>query len=475
MSYSVILPEETVASFVIRQVLESGYPTGRIAQKYLWGNENLQINSLFPSLMPWISKNYNLDIERLVHQHTCLDYYRSFLSPDKFLQIKKKLILGNTKLLHKWLGITSNRLVYSDSFRYCPTCVVKDITNHGVAYWHRQHQLYGVFQCHQHGTFLESTKITRRSLVLPPQTLTLKQYSVEPKVLPFTSFSQWAMEQNKVQYFNFKQLTTSYKLVMLDKGLACPSFGIRQYKLRNAIIRHYQQWSSSHEWRRLLYSNQTHPFPQQLFYNYQSCHLHPAKHLALISFLFLTPEQFLDSYFAATEQLSLKVKNVVSKKGAESRIRPECINEIMNLHSQERSLRNISKVVGVSVSSVKSIILSKGGKVNRRPSKIFSDERKVILGELTKGESSKNIASKLGISIGAVEQILTQNPTLVFERKKLRFEQKQNKHRKILISKTSNYPDLSRDQLKMAISVTYMWLYKNDKEWLYKALPKSLL
>jgi hypothetical protein len=36
-------------------------------------------------------------------------------------------------------------------------------------------------------------------------------------------------------------------------------------------------------------------------------------------------------------------------------------------------------------------------------------------------------------------------------------------------------PNYSRNKLKLKVSASYLWLFKNDKQWLYQNLPPSKL
>lgn len=47
------------------------------------------------------------------------------------------------------------RLINNES-RFCPSCVEQDQQEHDVAYWHRTHQLPGIYWCPEHGDGLHS-------------------------------------------------------------------------------------------------------------------------------------------------------------------------------------------------------------------------------------------------------------------------------------------------------------------------------
>lgn len=59
-------------------------------------------------------------------------------------------------------------------FRFCPDCVRDDISHHGVAYWHRIHQINGVAVCPKHQSALQIDAIGKlKSRRQPNTTLSL--------------------------------------------------------------------------------------------------------------------------------------------------------------------------------------------------------------------------------------------------------------------------------------------------------------
>jgi hypothetical protein len=475
MDYPNFYPEETVTSFTVRQVLSSGYPSTRISQKMLWGTESLQVNSSFPSLLPWITNNFNLNIGTLINDHTSLNYFRPFLSRSKYHQVKSAFSKGDTDFIHKWLGITSNRIKEKETFSYCPLCVSADIKAFGVAYWHRQHQLCAIQQCSTHGVDLIEIEAKRRNLILPPQVECLDVGESNLRNSSFTNFGKWFLRQNDVEHFNFKQLTDCYRIALFERGLACQSLGIRQEEFRHDLKCHYDNELKTKEWQQIFESNQTYPYPQQLFYNYNKCHLHPAKHIALIAFLFNSPSEFLSAYQCSKENTAIPFQSYQVLKEDKRNSVKKITAQIMQLLKNGLSLRKISEHVGLSVIAVKSKVLANGGVINRRESKIFDHERRSIFRKLFIGMPTQQIAKQFGISDGAVEQVLTQYPAIVKQRQHFRFREKQLKHRSILSDAMAKNPTYSRNKLKLKVSASYLWLFKNDKQWLYQNLPPSKL
>ena len=469
MDFSGLFPDETLTSFIVRQLYFCGYPNVRIAQNDFWGSDNRQINTPFPSLIPWISDNFNIERNELLENHTSLNYFKPFIGEIKYELVKQALLTGDVEFVQKWLGITSNRVKEGEFLYYCPECANNDLGKFGVAYWHRKHQLYGLITCPIHGLELRGIQVTRREVSLPPQQP--NEIFDEGELHPnhFSNFSHWALTQTDIDMFDYERLSNCYRIELFNKEFACKSLRIRQKCLREDLQGHYAAELKHAAWQTLFTTNKTYPYPCQLFYNYHDCHLHPAKHLALMSYLFSTPESFLSKYHSANEDLESHFNSNISLRD-QTNDSLKC-KLILNLFRQGKSLRNIAKQVKLSVTAVKSRVVAGGGKVKSRASKIFEKDRRAILRKLMMGQPTEDIAKNYNLSIGAIEQVLTQHPDLVKQRKYFRFRNKQTKHRELLIGAIQENPSFSRNQLKLKYNTSYLWLFRNDKDWLYQNLP----
>ncbi|MDG2647402.1 TniQ family protein [Vibrio parahaemolyticus] len=68
-------------------------------------------------------------------------YETSFLRPAELDLLRK------SSKIPQIMGVHS---ILPKRWRWCPDCVVEDEDLHGISYYHRDHQLAGVFHCHRH-------------------------------------------------------------------------------------------------------------------------------------------------------------------------------------------------------------------------------------------------------------------------------------------------------------------------------------
>ena len=151
-------PEETVPSIAGRYFLQYGHFTSvHEAVRFLFGTNFPSQNYVLPrglgrfiSLLPEILM---LDIHTVLSRHTLFPLVRLFLPPHRADKIGQLLLSGkdSTTLL---LGFNSKNRNAMAPPRMCWKCFEDDIRESGTPFWHRAHQIPGVWVCERHKTLL---------------------------------------------------------------------------------------------------------------------------------------------------------------------------------------------------------------------------------------------------------------------------------------------------------------------------------
>jgi hypothetical protein len=187
-----------------------------------------------------------------IENHSLLPYYRPFL-PSQRVSLALERMENGMKLgrIQTLLGINSSRIQNIRFLRYCSTCFAEDRNNHaiGEAYWHRSHQLPGVFVCHLHGEFLSVSNApfsnnwgTRgyvplndidkvRSEIKWPEKIRLKNLTLATA----TNF----LLNHHVQPLGPDGLKKRYAWYLEELGLKSSNGRIRQKELVNEFIAFY--------------------------------------------------------------------------------------------------------------------------------------------------------------------------------------------------------------------------------------------
>ncbi len=94
--------------------------------------------------------NSPFDVDRLILEHTLFPYYTVFLSLENRGIIRRYILHGgDVEIYNKITGII-NPLAENKFLRFCPKCNKEDMERYGELYWHRVHQIRGIYICPHH-------------------------------------------------------------------------------------------------------------------------------------------------------------------------------------------------------------------------------------------------------------------------------------------------------------------------------------
>jgi len=118
--------------------------------------------------------------------------------------------------------------------------------------------------------------------------------------------------------------------------------------------------------------------------------------------------------------------------------------------------------------------LSVGVVVNTRPSKVYEDIERAIWLKLFIGEKTQDVAAEFSLSVEAIENVLTKHPELKLLRKRIWYFADFTHHQNQILNYVQANSNVTRNEIKLAMAASYMWLYKHEKEWLYQNIPTEI-
>lgn len=454
------LPDETVFSLLCRFHLLSAQSSFKANTLDMMGVNASRPSNELPSFLPSFSKVSGISINQLIHKFTSVHYYEPFMSKECFKTLVSGLANGETSNLQSKLGMVANRMMQGQSLKFCPQCAASDLEKYGIPYWRTTHQLVGVNVCNEHHCQLYGVPRTSVKVILPPQCSPIDCNNIDYDLtqLIFDEF-----HDNSFSYCLHK-LRNCYENQLSKLGFLTTGRRIRQKLLKAYLRDRLSQLSATSKAYQLLHSEcGLGRYPECLFY-LEHCNHQPLKHLFLIFSLFGSWQAFKASFYSSVPNIDHVERSSVTKpiewaKGFE-------------LLNEGKSLRQAAIAIGTTVSTLKIKAQQKGICVDTRPSKVFEDAQRAIWRKLFIGIDCKDIASTMGMSVGAVEKVLSRYPDLVELRRKIRYFSKRQKHRQNLTSSLQNFK--TRNEIKTALSSSYIWLYKHDKKWLYEKLPEAI-
>lgn len=199
----------------------------------------------------------------------------------------------------------AGRIPLPERLRFCPRCQTEDRELFKQAYWHRLHQLPGVEVCPSHAVFLEDSEARARHLSNPFQFLSAEEYTgarparpldvADPKhavLLKLAADASWLLDQRSTLTKSLEGLRNRYLALLIERGLASYSGGIRSGKLLDAFRKRYPpsllkalrcEFGGANQekdnWLLRLVRKPSHSH-------------HPLRHLLLMNFLGVSAEHF---------------------------------------------------------------------------------------------------------------------------------------------------------------------------------------
>lgn len=344
--------------------------------------------------------------------------------------------------------------------KYCPHCVEEDLVVHKRFVWRNTHQLYGVMWCEQHKLPLQSMQCgeggINRRYVYPKTSTMTNEHELSQRSRYLSRYIEQLFQYLCINPIP-QSMTEYYHGHLHEAGYLTPKHRIRMRCLKRDLFAFWKP----------LFTDFNMSLPLELArFSHVSKMISPShpthylKHVLLMAYLSETPGSFFSK---------CKMPTHPEEHGSHSRVQVD-ENEVTGLLKVGHSLRSISEQTGYAVATIKMIALRNNFPINRRRKILDDDKERDIWRKAFMGIHRGKIAEIHNISVGAVEQIIQSHKGLSEWRHHLMMMRRKRHHRGQLLSFRNATPQASRSDIKKALP-SYMWLYKNDKAWLYEHLP----
>ncbi|MCA1321979.1 TnsD family transposase [Bacillus tianshenii] len=423
------------------------------------------------------SDNYNpIDI---IRYHTLLPYFIPFISQEHGEKQINQMTSGQNAVSVA-LGLAASTVKETNNFRFCRKCFDEETAIVGEAYWHRAHQLPGVLICHKHkGSLIESNipyrnKANKHNLIpLDEKAIKYGKEILFPEnylnPLVFISEQSYRLLNDGNLLRSTKLIRELYLSKLYRRGYITNSNRLRLKKLVPDFLRFFESGFLNFLESDFGENVSDNWFLKGLRKPRVSCH--PLRHLLIMMFI----EEVIP--VEATDEM---------------RIHPfgaspwPCLNKVCN-HYKSFTI-NICEVttdsktrkpVGTFICRHCNFTYSRRG-----PDLVKKDKYKIgrvkkfgevwlnKLYELNSNReySIRRIASYLDIDSKTVKRYLEAKST-VNAPKLCEHNNISEKNMKAFLAIRENKPGLSRTELRREVPALYMWLYRNEKEWLLNNLP----
>lgn len=419
--------------------------------------------------------------EEFIKRNTLFPLYKPFLPQARINKLTNNMINGG--VVHTTIGVCASSISYPLFLRYCPICLEKDNLQYGEPYWHRIHQVPGVEICPLHQTNLVNSEILT-SKINKHQFIALKinsnkrgignctPKSFEEHECAIAMASYWLLN-NDVSVIGLKEINRRYVNGLKRMNLTSAKTGsIRQKELTKEFVGFYGSkfldklncsvnYEETDNWLSKLVRK-------------PRIAIHPLRHILLMRFIGLTPEEFFNNY---SEYYPFGKGPWFCLNSAADHYKLPVIQECDISRDYKTGVP-----VGTFTCSCGFIFSRKGpDKLNSDQYKIgrikeFGDiwKNKLLYLKEVEGKNNRAISKILKVDQGTIKNQwnkLGEETNITLDVNP--FEDGDIYRHKWLKIKDLN-PGKSKTELRKLAKAEYIWLYRNDREWLNENSPALL-
>ncbi len=303
-------PDELLYSIIARYHIRSGNISPKITLQELFGSTTTIATPDLPSSLKYLSTQlqhlFPNSVTDLIDRYTLYPFYRPFLPPQRDRLIQKSMRSSIGQNIHTRAGIMASAIATPRYFRFCPQCNAEDLDRYGEIYWHRLHQITGVFICPEHSTLLQNSTISFQGLnrheyyaassdncviVEPCDT-----YSDRTKQqLQTLSADIWWLLNRNLTAHSPEYFQQQYRSLLIDREYANSNGRVRRVRLDRDFRLFYDREMLALLDSSLAENSEAHWLFDLLCKHRKS--FHPIRHLLLIRFLTDSVDQFFTTKY----------------------------------------------------------------------------------------------------------------------------------------------------------------------------------
>jgi hypothetical protein len=281
--------------------MRSGNTYARSTNNELWGKDrgyNLILPSNIERIACKIPANTGLTTERFILENTIYPLLKPFISQERnrlLLELMTNYTGDSRPNTFAVTGLTWAKQQRKPYLSYCEQCIREDTEIYGEPYWHRTHQLPGVFICDKHHAMISKTDIFVNSLLceyLSPVVFSGIKQKPEPPIntenlIKFSEDAAWLLRAGGSLGY-YEGTTHLYDKWLRAKGFRMSDNKTQHKEIAAAITSAYSEEYLS---RFDAFNSGTCKWAKSILQYPKKFH-HPMYHILLMSFLASSVENF---------------------------------------------------------------------------------------------------------------------------------------------------------------------------------------
>ena len=415
---------------------------------------------------------------------TVLPFFLRFRPPEVQAEALALMRGDTVEPLKFILGLPAGPSGASMPLCACEYCIRDDKDAHGFAYWHRQHQLPGVFMCANHGypVFQSGIRINgcgRSSLFLPDDLELVSAGTPvisdmqQPVLQRLSILSAAALNNVLPGGYSSQVLLATYLHGLKQQGLLTKTGRVRAGEFTKWMRDQYHMIAGLNPYNRII--DERHVEGMLRLVRKPRAPFHTVCHLLLIEALFGGWDKFI-SVYAWEYQMELPL--IFQEETDTEESHSICENETVVIELARRhkngdgSVTALSKELGIDVNTALRWLGKLGLlEITRRPHVVTHEIRSEVIRSIQSGESFQQIARKFSLSQATIDRICNEQPNLHEKWRAARHERMRKVEREKFELLIKSSPNMTRVELRQTKKSGYSWLSRHDKEWLKSKLP----
>jgi len=473
------LDDETLFSLVSRHHALSGAVRPRDTCERFFGHPRAGTQHDLPcNLDVFVARTNHFlgDAASIIRDRTLLPYYLPFRSDAVAAEATESLRGPAIGSLKYRLGILTSRFRAHHPLKACSLCMESDVTQHGVAYWHRAHQFPGVWCCPLHEVPLQESAVKANGVKRFFWHLPSASHLVTPSIglgrptIEVGTLSLLRLSRLTRDYITWggrideARLISAYQYALDAKGLLNPAGGLKLTRIAEDFSRHVGPLRCVLELHDLPGDDRAASVQVGRLLRAPRTGTHPVRHLVLIDWLFGDWPSFLRTYEVATKWDERPPEQIRSHPDPDNRTRL-----LQMLRDDAISLTESARIVGVDVATATGWARQAGLTARSRPKMLGPDRLTEVHAQLICGDSTAEVAAVQRLSVPTINRILRAHPVIGAKAHEARAARARSDQRKAWATATAEHPTLSAKALRTLIPACYAWLYRNDRHWLMNA------
>jgi transposase len=478
------LPDETLFSLCSRYHFASGNHVAGATCKALFGHARQGSAHDFPAHLDHFARVAGPalgTVSEILEARTIVPLYLRFSSQDLARRIRQAAASGSAAGLKADLGLLAGRFRANHPLKACPVCIAEDRRDCFTAYWHREHQFPGVWVCLRHGCTLQpsdlkSTGVGRFDWTLPdparfqtgavPAQPTAAAIKLARMVLAIASAGELALSPGT--------LGLAHRAGLKRRGLlrAGPQARLNHGSAGGQYMAFIRELSAFDELTGLPGTPASAAAEIARLTSPTPTGVHPLRHLALASWLFEDPGDFIGQCRVAEQGDDSDLATTAKAQPAEQQQDPRQ-EAFLALVRGGRRVSGAAREIGVQPQTGMAWAAAHGISTSRRPKTLGADVRRRLVSLLREGASKSKAAQAAGVTVQTVTRLLRTEVGLREAWRQAQFGSAQTRHRKRWERALNRDPAGGVSAARLVEAASYAWLNRNDHDWLAQRNERS--